>query len=130
MPGHRPAARAGTGATAGPKQDPPGSGVSLPRPPLWERACSRWHQRNLTGESQRLHREQARSHKINVPVLKCSKFFLSPPFDEFFQSKGAGCARLNPLIFSKMNINVHIQICVKNARPLHAPDHLACHSPR
>ncbi|PAA29054.1 hypothetical protein CJU73_09580 [Pseudomonas fragi] len=37
--------------------------LKAPAPSLWERACSRWHHCGLPGRPQRLHREQARSHK-------------------------------------------------------------------
>ncbi|MCH4884509.1 hypothetical protein EQV96_16205 [Pseudomonas sp. TMW22080] len=33
---------------------------------VWERACSRWHQRGHCDRPRRLHREQARSH---IPSL-------------------------------------------------------------
>ncbi|MGL5998769.1 MAG: hypothetical protein ACRC1I_20050, partial [Pseudomonas proteolytica] len=41
---------------------------------------------------------------------QCSQIFLFRPFDEFFQSKATGCARVYELPFSQMNINVRIQI--------------------
>jgi hypothetical protein len=45
-----------------------------------------------------------------APTVLCSQIFLSRRFDEFFQSKSGGCARVYQLPFSQMNINVRIPI--------------------
>jgi hypothetical protein len=61
----------------------------------------------------RPYRQQAGSynhHCNTLPLVKCSNIFLSPTFDEYFQLKLTGCARLNGLVFSQMNIYVRIQI--------------------
>ncbi|MGY2095908.1 hypothetical protein, partial [Pseudomonas simiae] len=47
-------------------------------------------------------------HFLKPVPGSCSQIFLFPPFDEFFQSKSAGCARVYQLPFSQMNINVRI----------------------